>query len=72
MANTMISASDTSLVASAICFSVPERTLDAMPAGVFVTPIRQQLTVRRKLWLNNTFTTSCVVLRSRSRECQTV
>ena len=48
MTDTMISASDTSLVATTICFPVPERTLGAVPAGVFVTPIHQQLTVRRK------------------------
>jgi len=41
MADTMISASDTSLVATAICVPVPERTLGAVTAGVFVTPIRQ-------------------------------
>src|SRR5438046_3683625 len=52
MTDTMISASDTSLVATTICVPVPERTLGAVPAGVFVTPIHQQRTVRRKLWLN--------------------
>jgi len=41
MTDTMISASDTSLVASTICFPVAERTLGAVPAGVFVTPIHQ-------------------------------
>ncbi len=40
--DTMISASGTSLVASTICFPVPERTLGAVPAGVFVTPIHKR------------------------------
>src|SRR5437762_5802249 len=47
-ADTIISASDTSLVATKICFPVAERTLGAVPTGVFLTPIRQQRTVRRK------------------------
>ena len=35
-------------IATTICFPVPERTLDAVPTGVFLTPICQQRTVRRK------------------------